>query len=257
MQQLLQRDNDALGELIFSFEWALGRGDPNQSEADVLSTLVSEGHASSSADAVPVYTHLFAFVFRLLTKPGPKVSTIDALAAELASPSIPPNQRGILDEIKGEIEALKKDVGSIKRRLDLQNDEVNVLKQTVEMIGKSYGFENVFALSAATLSTDVPELVSPRADRRVLVDALLARVEADGVVVLVGEPGSGKTQLLRLLTDKASPGTIWLNIPRMSTEAQANLLIDSLIRYLAPEAKGTSLRDRYAAPCRLSQVRSS
>jgi tetratricopeptide (TPR) repeat protein/energy-coupling factor transporter ATP-binding protein EcfA2 len=247
LQQLLQGDNDALGELIFSFEWALGRGDPNQSEADVLSTLVSQGHASSSADTVPVYTHLFAFVFRLLTKPGPKVLTIDALDAELASPSIPPNQRGILDEIKGEIEALKKDVGSIKRRLDLQNTEVNVLKQTVEMIGKSYGFENVFALSAATLSTDVPELVSPRANRRVIIDSLLARVEADGVVVLIGEPGSGKTQLLRLLTDKASRGTIWLNIPRISTEAQANLLIDSLIRYLAPKAKGTSLRDRYTA----------
>ena len=115
------------------------------------------------------------------------------------------------------------------------------------MIGKSYGFENVFALSAATLSTDVPELVSPRANRQALVDSLLARVEADGVVLLLGEPGSGKTQLLRLLIDKASRRTIWLNIPRIATEAQANLLIDSLIRYLSPEAKGKSLRDRYAA----------
>jgi tetratricopeptide (TPR) repeat protein len=66
-------------------------------------------------------------------------------------------------------------------------------------------------------------------------------------VLLLGEPGSGKTQLLRLLIDKASRRTIWLNIPRIATEAQANLLIDSLIRYLSPEAKGKSLRDRYAA----------
>lgn len=247
LQEVLKGDDDALGELIFSFEWALGYGDPNQSEADVLSTLVSHGLASSSVDAKSVYAHLFAFVLRLLTKPGPKILTIDSLAVELASPSIPPNQRGILDQIKGEIEGLKKDVGAIKRSLDLQNTEVSVLKQTVEMIGKSYGFENVFALSAATLSTELPELVVPRASRQVLIDSLLTRVRKDGVVLLLGEPGSGKTQLLRLLIDRASSRTAWLNIPRTATESQANLLIDSLIRYLSPQAKGNSLRDRYTA----------
>ena len=49
---------------------AEGHGDPNQSEADVLSTLVMQGHGSSSTEAAPVYAHLFAFVFRLLPKPS-------------------------------------------------------------------------------------------------------------------------------------------------------------------------------------------
>lgn len=248
LQEILDKGNDeALGEIVFAFEWALGYGDPNQSEADVLSALVGQGHGVSPAEAAPVYTHLFAFVFRLLTKPGPKILTIPALTDELAKPSIPPNQRGILDIVKEEIELLKRDVGAIKKRLALQDTEVNVLKQTVEMIGKSYGFQNVFALSAATLSTDVPELVTPRASRQALVGSLLARVGTDGAALLLGEPGSGKTQLLRLAIDKTPRRTIWLNIPRGAAEAQANLLIDSLVRYLSPEAKGASLRDRYTA----------
>jgi hypothetical protein len=113
------------------------------------------------------------------------------------------------------------------------------------MIGRSYGFENVFALSAANLSTDLPELVSPRAGRQALVDELLIRAKSDGAVFLLGEPGSGKTQVLRLIVESVPRRPIWLNIPRGSTESQANLLIDSLIRLFAPEARGASLRDRY------------
>src|SRR5271170_2269598 len=59
LQLILDSDDDALGELVFSFEWALGYGDPDQSEAEVLSTLVSRGHGASTAEAAPVYTHLF------------------------------------------------------------------------------------------------------------------------------------------------------------------------------------------------------
>ncbi|WP_142988207.1 ATP-binding protein [Granulicella rosea] len=247
LQLVLDSDDDALGELVFSFEWALGYGDPDQSEAEVLAALVGRGLGASIAEAAPIYAHLFTFAFRLLTKAGPKVLTIEGLAAELATPTIPLNERGTIDTIRGEIEALRKDVSAIRKHLDLQGTEVNALKQTVEIIGKTYGFANVFALSAATLSTDVPELVTPRANRQALIDALLTQQEADGALLLLGEPGSGKTQLLRLLVEQSPRRIVWLNIPRGATEAQANLLIDSLIRSLAPEATGASLRERYAA----------
>jgi hypothetical protein len=239
LQQVLDAtDDEVLGNLVFTFEWALGSGDSNQSEADVLSTLVSQGHGASTAEAAPVYKHLFAFVFRLLTKPGAKILTKATLTDELAAPSIPSNQRGILNVIKEEIEILKQEVGAIKKSLALRDADVNALKQTVELIARSYGFQNVFSLSAATLSTDVPELVMPRASRLALVGSLLAQVETDGAALLLGEPGSGKTQLLRLAIDKTSRRIIWLNIPRGATEAQANLLIDALVRSLSPGSEG-------------------
>jgi hypothetical protein len=247
LRLVLDSEDESLGELVSSFEWALGYGDPGQSEAEVLASLVNKGHGASTAEAALVYEHLFAFVFRLLTKAGPKVLTIKGLAEELAAPTIPVNERGIIEAFRCEIEALKKDVIAIRKRLDIQGTEVSALKQTVEIIGRTYGFENVFALSAATLSTDVPELVTPRANRQALIDSLLTRLETDGVILLLGEPGSGKTQLLRLLIEQTPRRTVWLNIPRGATEAQANLLIDSLIRSLAPEAIGASLRERYSA----------
>ena len=247
--QLILRDGDdePLSELVFSFEWALGYSDPNQSEIDVLSALVSLGHGTSTDGAKPVFQHLFAFLFRMLSQPGPKILTIEGLSKELEAPSIPPNQRGILVAVRAELDQIKEDVSTLKTGLALQGKDVNTLKQTVEMIGKSYGFENVFALSAAALSTDIPELVSPRAGRKALVDTLLTKVEKNEIVLLLGEPGSGKTQVLRLIVERTSRRPVWLNIPRGSTESQTTLLIDSLIRMLAPEARGASLRDRYLA----------
>jgi len=247
--QLILRDGDdePLSELVFSFEWALGYSDPNQSEIDVLSALVSLGHGTSTDEAMPVFQHLFAFLFRMMSQPGPKILTIEGLSKELEAPSIPPNQRGILVAIRAELDQIKEDVSTLKTGFALQGKDVNTLKQTVEMIGKSYGFENVFALSAAALSTDIPELVSPRAGRKSLVDTLLTKVEKNEIVLLLGEPGSGKTQVLRLIVESTSRRPVWLNIPRGSTESQTTLLIDSLIRMLAPEARGASLRDRYLA----------
>jgi hypothetical protein len=248
LQLILAEENDeALSDLVFSFEWALGYGDANQSESDVLSALVSRGHSTSIDEAKPVFQHLFAFVFRLLSQPGPKLLTIDGLSNELQAPTIPPNQRGIIIAIREELDEIKQDVSAVKASLAHQGEDMNNLKQTVEMIGRSYGFENVFALSAATLSTDLPELVSPRAGRQALVGELLFQAQSDGAVFLLGEPGSGKTQVLRLIIESVPQRPIWLNIPRGSTESQANLLIDSLIRLLAPEARDTSLHDRYLA----------
>src|SRR5207244_8832024 len=87
-------------------------------------------------------------------------------------------------------------------------------------------YDSAFALSAVSLSTDVPDLVTPRTTRDALIDGLLSRVHTDGMVALVAEPGSGKTQLLVLAVGKTGRRTHWLNMPRPVTEAQACILIE-------------------------------
>ena len=110
------------------------------------------------------------------------------------------------------------------------------------------GFDAAFALSAVSLSTELlPDLVSPCAPRQALVDQLLAQAQANGVVAVVAEPGSGKTQMLRLAADRVGRPTHWLNLPRHATEELACILLDALIRMVGRPPDNLPLREEYAA----------
>ncbi|MGB7592937.1 MAG: ATP-binding protein [Terriglobia bacterium] len=134
-------------------------------------------------------------------------------------------------------------IAAVESAMVHQVDEVNTLRQTIELIGKSLGFDPTFALGAISLSTAPPELVDPCATRQVLVDHLLARVQADGTVALVGEPGCGKTQLLVLASRKIGRRTYWLNVPRTATEAQACILLDILVRLASGQPHNLPFRE--------------
>ena len=109
------------------------------------------------------------------------------------------------------------------------------------------GFDAAFALSAVHYRLNLPDLVSPCAPRQALVDQLLAQAQANGVVAVVAEPGSGKTQMLRLAADRVGRPTHWLNLPRHATEELACILLDALIRMVGRPPDNLPLREEYAA----------
>jgi hypothetical protein len=147
-------------------------------------------------EAVETYEHLFAFAFRLLCQPGHKLLTKNQLQTELQAPSITKADRAIVELVRGELQQMAVRVGTVETAMARQVNEVSSLKQTVERISKSLGFDAAFALTAVSVSTELPDLVSPYAPREALIDQLLARAQADGVVAIVAEPGSGKTPKL-------------------------------------------------------------
>ena len=120
------------------------------------------------------------------------------------------------------------------------------------------GLVAAFSISAASFSTEVPDPVSPRVSRSRVVQVIRDRLEMLGAAVLVGEPGSGKTQLLLLLREAQTRPFYWLNIPRDATEAQACILLDAFIRSLSPglaeKSYRESLDDAEAALCNATIV---
>ena len=244
LKQVLASDDDTqLTEFIFAFEWGIGSGDYSQIENQIMATLDRNGRGMTPDDASQVYEHLFAFVFRLLCQPGQKLLTINLLTTELQRPSVTQADRAVLQLIRNELDQMTLRIGAVEASMVHQASEVIALKKTVGLIEKSFGFDSAFALSAVSLSTDLPELVSPCAARDALIDDLLSRAQADGMVALVAEPGSGKTQLLVLVVGKAKRSPHWLNIPRLATEEQACILLEALVRSVGGQLRNLPFRE--------------
>lgn len=248
LQQVLESDDNAhLTEVILAFEWGVGYGDLSQSKNQIIAALIHDAHAMTPEESNQAYEHLFAFVFRLLCQPGKKLLTINQLTTELQTPSVTQADRAILQLVTNELGQMTMRIDAVETAMAHQAKDVIDLKYTVGLIGKSVGFDFPYALSAASLSTDLPDLVSPCATRDTFVDGLLSRAQADGMVALVAEPGSGKTQLLILASAKAKRRPHWLNLPRDATEAHACILLDALVRSVGRQVQNLPFRESYDA----------
>jgi hypothetical protein len=244
LQQVLASDDDThLTEVIRAFEWGMGYGDYPESTNQILAALAGGCPAMTEVEANQTYEHLLAFVFRLLCQPGKKLLTINLLATELQTRPVTKDHHAVLQLIRNELDQMSERVDAVETSIARQASEVIALKQTVGLIEKSFGFDSAFALSAISVSTDVPELVSPCAARDALIDKLLSRAQGDGLVALIGEPGSGKTQLLVLLVGKAQRRPHWLNIPRLATEEQACILLEALVRSVSGQLRNLPFRE--------------
>jgi hypothetical protein len=244
LQRVLESDNDIqLTEVILAFEWGIGYGDFSQSKNQIIAALIHGRHAMTPEESNQAYEHLLAFVFRLLCQPEKKLLTITQLTTELQAPSVTVADRAILQLLTNELGQMTTRISTVETAMAHQANDVTTLKHTVELIGKSIGFDFAYALSAVSLSTDMPDLVSPCTARETLIDGLLSRAQAHGMVALVAEPGSGKTQLLVLAIALAKRRPHWLNIPRDAREAQACILLDALVRSVGGQLQNLPFRE--------------
>ncbi len=246
LQQVLASDND-LSDVVLGFEWGMEHGDYSQNEAQIIAVLTDSARRMRPEDASQAYEHLFAFVFRLLCQSGKKHLTMEALVAELRTPAVTESDLAVLQLVRNELEQMTMRIVAVETAVADHGKDLTALKQSVGLIGKTVAFEPDFALSAVSLSTGPPDLVNPCAAREKLVHVLLSRAQTNGIVALVAEPGSGKTQLLILLVGKAKRPVHWLNIPRQATEAQACVLLDSLIRSVDGQVGNLPFRESYDA----------
>jgi hypothetical protein len=110
-------------------------------------------------------------------------------------------------EPKGMLSQLSQTLKTIHQ----EDREVQVIRQNLAVLSQSLGQDAGFAIGLMSISTDPPELVNPSLSRRTLVDSITERLLDGGVVVLRGELGSGKTQLLKLIVQKhSSRAGAWL-----------------------------------------------
>ncbi len=234
-----------LTQIVLPFEWGAGYGSYLQIEREAIAALAAGDYARYGTPE-SVFEHLFAYVFRLLCRDGKKELTRNRFLEELENPSIGPSERGILRLLRDELGAIRQEISDAKTSVQQQ---MEALSHKVGELGKAFGMNSQFGLSAAVFSSDPPEKLAGSATRSTAVIDILDLLEASRAVVLFGEFGSGKTQLLLLTSAKLSQRQFWLNIPREASEAQADAMLEAFLRSLAPTTERLPFRQMCEAAC--------
>jgi hypothetical protein len=234
-----------LTQIVMPLEWGAGYGSYLQIEQEAIAALAAGDYARYGTPEA-VFEHLFAYVFRLLCRDGKKELTRNRFLEELENPSIAPSERGILRLLLDELGAIRQEISEVKTSVQ---QKMEVLSHQVGELGKAFGVSFQFGLSAAVFSSDPPEELAHGATRSTAVAAILELLEASRAIMLFGEFGSGKTQLLLLTSAKLSKRQFWLNISREASEAQADAMLEAFLRSLAPTTQRLPFRQMCEAAC--------
>ena len=81
--EVVSGDDDQFAEVVDNFEWSMGSGDHKEIQAEILQSLDRSHLSQSQGGSTRVYRDLFAFVFHLLSEPGPKTLTQELLSSEI------------------------------------------------------------------------------------------------------------------------------------------------------------------------------
>ena len=179
---------ETLAALIRDFEWVMGTGDPQAFEADACRRLSEIQPGRSPAVITRTFTHLFAYVFRVLCQKGKKELTAEGLQAELRSPSITEEDLTIAERLL--------------QRMDVIEDRLTVVEDTVQQhlsqdAPRTFLAQTPSAREQGTgLLFDYNQVFRGRRAHLEALDGFLDAPESL-IAVVPGRGGIGKTKLLR------------------------------------------------------------
>lgn len=228
-------------EIIRSFEWSLGTSENLELENEIKRTLLQAAHASDISSAQSLFERLFLYAFKRITQKGIKRLTKQELLEQLAAPGLSSSDDSLLVFLK-DLRGLALKVRMLEQQSEKQGALLNSLSLSVETLGNAVRVQPTLSLPNPSL--DAPTRCSPAVDRALAVDQIVQDLRSKTWVHVVGEPGSGKTQLCLSATAKTGRKTVWLNLRGYGPE-QACRSIDSAIQALSGVQQHLLLRDWY------------
>tara|TARA_R110002049_G_scaffold300016_1_gene490570 strand:- start:10991 stop:15193 length:4203 start_codon:yes stop_codon:yes gene_type:complete len=192
-QWLNSIDNPGLERFIRSFEWSTGNPVSEQLEDTICRYLQDNGFALTFDEAKAVYCRLFLTVFRTLSGDGLKLLTAKDLRNTLAV-LCDPGQAAAISELRDWLDSIELRLGVVERGVLENRQEIESLgRRLSEGVSDPSGDDFSFVFDEPLLSPpiDTSELVDRHDAKRTVIEAF----KRSQVVVLRGEPGSGKTQL--------------------------------------------------------------
>jgi hypothetical protein len=107
-------------------------------------------------------------------------------------------------------------VSNLERKTAHDRAVLNSLNEQVQMMAGEY--QAVIDYDRPQVSLDPPSPVTPAIPRSAVVDEVSGKLDQMTWVSIVGEPGSGKTQLCLLTADKRCSASVWINLRGLSQE---------------------------------------
>jgi hypothetical protein len=242
LQSTLQGDDPRFTELIDTFEWSTRSGDDAVTESDIKLALTQSGYASDSTAAQALYERLFLYVFKTLTRHGPKILTSSELTEQLSRPPLTEKDRQLF-LFMGVVRSLNIRMDSLEEQVGREHALVITLgAQIAQLKDSAFTIE----YSDPPVNLDSPSLVQPYIPRADAVREISKAFENATWVHIIGEPGLGKTQLCVLAAQQLGPSTFWINL-RDCTESDACEIVDASIGLASGTGRRLLIREWYEA----------
>src|ERR1700722_6352258 len=214
-EEVMSSSGEELAEIIDSFEWAMESGDHKTIENEVLAELQKLDPRRPEEVARRVYRDLFAFVFHLLSQPGPKTLTRELLAGEIQVTQeellAAAHLRDWIDHVDGALKRHESDIKELKERIPAERAKTLYLPETsgeyTSKNGPLFDFNQTLRGRRTRLAELGSFLSDP--DRK--------------IGLLPGRGGIGKTKLMRTWSEAQSGWIIlWVSQHGVWHESRIN-----------------------------------
>jgi hypothetical protein len=180
--------SDVLKAVICAFEWAIETGDSEALETEASRRLSEILPGKSPAVITRAFTHLFAYVFRLLSRKGKRELTTGLLQDQLNSPTATAEDFALAERLLHRMDIIEERLAAVETTVQHHIAEespktflVGSPAWPAQGTGALFDYNQVFR------------------GRRLHLDALDAFLSSTGqsIAVLPGRGGIGKTKLVR------------------------------------------------------------
>jgi tetratricopeptide (TPR) repeat protein len=218
-------------------EWSFGNPEVGGLASEIEAALVQSGNVNLQ-DVRTAHHELLTFVITKLSSPGPKRLTREELRTELRDL----RKSSVNPVLLGMVEA---QLRQLSERDQLARDLRFSLDDMGQSAGPAMSLHIDPALPAALSTIPVP--IIGGAQRSENVVKLVEALAHSTWVALHGDSGSGKTQLVRLLTERIST-PIWISFRNIPAE-QMGTTFDSYLASKSRAPRTGNLREWYEAAC--------
>ena len=194
--EVVSGDDDQFAEVVDTFEWAMGSGDHKEIQAEILQALEKSHLSQSQGGSTRVYRDLFAFVFHLLSEPGPKTLTQELLSSEIR----------VTEEELLAASRFRDWIDRVDATLARHDREIKELQQHFPVERAKTFYEPKTSAEYTSRNSplfDFDQTLRGRRTRVAELDAFL-NDPLQKIAILPGRGGIGKTKLMRAWSEQTT-----------------------------------------------------
>lgn len=214
-------DDDKLTGFIKSFEWSLSNDNDVVISNTIIDTIVDKKLIVSGENAEILYSRLFLFVFKLLTKRGLKSLNSVELMIQATLPELNGNDQLIIDFINYFLKNADERLSELENKVEINSSQILELNSSVELLKNS---DTVFEYRLSNLSITPVEIIKNASLREKKVEDITQLFNKYSWINFKGINGTGKTQLASLIYKKFD-NHFWLELSAHNQDNEKTVLL--------------------------------
>jgi hypothetical protein len=218
---IINSSPEELLNFISHFQWSTNLT-PSEEYSQNIKNILEDKFAYDSNKAEEIYQRLFLFIFKLLSKQGIKILSIDILNEQLQLPNLLQSDIDSLRNMQSLFSELENRVNMIESTMSSHSEMLETLYQK---IGDK---KDVNYLSARSF-LNLPPLVERISRRTASVQTYLNIMNDKTWIALLGDIGCGKTHLAILIAESFNTCQAWIRLKALTPEKAYNQIALALL----------------------------